>query len=88
MCSNHFLTSKTFLGKTFKIKQLTDREKVFNVNVGNKSSTGKRFIIDFRETIEIYNDDIIDDIICIGKKFNLAYSTTKHTILLDFMKLS
>lgn len=69
------------LGKTIKIKWLTDSKILFSVIIRNASSTEKRLIIDVKAAREAYNDGIIDDIIWIRRKYNPGGAMAKAAIL-------
>lgn len=69
------------LGKVLKVQVLKDSETLTSVIISKASTTGKRIMIDVKADKEAYNDGIIDNIIRIRRKLNLADVMTKTTIL-------
>lgn len=67
--------------KTLKIHVWTDSETLFNVIIRKASTKEKRLMIFVKDARGTYNDDIIDDIIWIRRKFNLTDDMTKAAIL-------
>lgn len=74
------------LKKTLKIQILTDSETLFYVIVRNASTTERRLMIDVQAAREAYNDGIIDDIIWIERKYNLADAMTEKEVMPEFVE--
>lgn len=69
------------LKNNLKIQVLNDSETLINVIIRNASTTEKRLMLDVKYANEAYNDVIIDGIIWIRRKLNMADAVTKSTIL-------
>lgn len=74
------------LHNTIKMPILTDSAILFNDLIWNWNRTEKRLVIDINDAWEPYNYGIIDDIIWIHRKFNLADAMTKPMILLELVQ--
>lgn len=72
--------------KTLKLQVLTDSEMLFNVIITDASTTAKRLMIDVKAGREAYNEGIIDDVIWVRRKYNLADAMTKASILPEFVE--
>lgn len=75
------------LNKHLNIKILTDSEKLFNVIIRNAPTTERRIIIEEKAAGEAYKDGIIDDVIWIRRKYDLANFVTKATILPQLVEM-
>lgn len=70
---------------TLKIQLLIEREPLFNVIIRTASPTEKRLIIDEKVAREAYNDVIVDDIILLGRNYNVSDVIKKTTIIPEFI---
>lgn len=77
---------RLILKTTLKITIPTDGTTLFNVLIRTNSTTEKCLLIDLNAAIETYNDGIIDDIIWIHRKCNLAGTITTPTILTELLQ--
>lgn len=72
--------------KVMKITVLTDSATLFNILIRNSGATEKRLMIDIKASREAYNVGIIDYIIWIRRKYNLADGMTKSAELPELFK--
>lgn len=88
-CDNAILIQHDLQGslnKKVKIKILTDSTTLFNLMIRNASTTEKRLMIDIKATTEAYNNDNIDSMIWIRRKFNLVDAMAKSEINNDLVQ--
>lgn len=56
---------------------ITDNSTLFNIIIRNAHTTEIRFMIDIKVAKETYNEEIVDDIICMSQSYNLVNAMTK-----------
>lgn len=72
--------------KNLKMQVLTDSETLFNFIISNVPTTEKRLMIDVKAAREAYNEGIIDDVIWILRKYNLADAMKKASIVPELVE--
>lgn len=71
---------KHILGRTLKSTSLIDSATLLNVMMRNAPSMEKRLMVDIKNGREAYNEEIINDIIWVRRKYNRADDMTKTQI--------
>lgn len=86
-CSNCITTrSETNVRKKLKIQVLTDNETLFNGIIRKGSTTKEKVMMDVKAEREAYKEWIINKVIWIKRKYNLADTKTKASILPEFLE--
>lgn len=79
---------KNFLGRTLKIKNLTNSETLFNVIIRDPSEI-ERILMDYvKAAMDAYNDGIVEYVLWIGRNYYLAGTTTEKSILAQLIKVT
>lgn len=79
---------KNIIGRSLKIKILTDSETFFNAIIRNASTIKRRLIIDVKAAREAYNCVIVEDVIWIRRNYILEDAMTKTCMLPQLIGLT